>query len=308
MPKGIIFNHMTLKLQRMKKIYLLIIAFTGFNLLQAQDLKAYQIYNKKETPVSFPKMIDQLDRYDVVLFGELHNNAIIHWLELKTTEALYQKKGGKLVLGAEMFERDNQTELNAYLSDSLDSEDFKEIARLWSNFKTDYKPLLDFAKDSSLNFIATNIPRRYAQLVAKNGLDTLSHIPDDEKQYIAQQPIKFSLKTPGYEEMKGFMKDHAGDHLLDFIKAQAIKDATMAESILQHRKRHQLFLHYNGNFHSKAYGGIYWQLKKQKPWLNRLKIAVITIGESADKNLPIPEDLNPTEFNIIVPKDMTKTY
>jgi uncharacterized iron-regulated protein len=57
--------------------------------------------------------------YDVVFFGENHNSSINHWLQLKITEALYEKKNGQLILGAEMFERDNQPQLNQYLNGNL---------------------------------------------------------------------------------------------------------------------------------------------------------------------------------------------
>jgi uncharacterized iron-regulated protein len=32
-----------------------------------------------------------------------------------------------------------------------------EITQLWSNYQTDYRPLVDFAKENNLRFIATNI-------------------------------------------------------------------------------------------------------------------------------------------------------
>jgi uncharacterized iron-regulated protein len=34
--------------------------------------------------------------YDVVFFGENHNSSINHWLQLKITEALYEKKTDSL--------------------------------------------------------------------------------------------------------------------------------------------------------------------------------------------------------------------
>jgi len=293
----------------MMRILVLTLAFLSSGLVHAQKLKAYQIYNKKGDPVTFKDMTDRLaQKYDVVLFGEFHNNAIIHWLELQTAKTLYQKKGKRLIMGAEMFERDNQPEVDAYLSDSIDAAELEERARLWKNFKTDYKPLLNFAKTNKLPFVATNIPRRDAQLVAKNGLDTLENLSREEKAYMAKMPIKFSLKTPGYKEMKTFMKEHADDHLMDFIKAQAVKDATMAESIYKNRARGELFLHFNGNYHSKDYGGIYWYLKKEKKFLQRLRTAVITVAESSDPDLAIPKTVKSTEYIIVVPKDMTKTY
>lgn len=113
------------------------------------------------------KIVKQLSDYDVVLFGELHNNSIVHWLQLKFTEALYQQKNSQLILGAEMFERDNQPQLDRYLSGKLDPKNLKDSVRLWNNYITDYKPLLDFAKTKNLKFIAGNIPRKYASQVAE---------------------------------------------------------------------------------------------------------------------------------------------
>lgn len=270
-----------------------------------QGLKAYQIYDKNQNPVDFQKMIDELSKYDVVLFGEYHDNSIIHWLELKTTEALYKLKGDQLILGAEMFERDNQEVLNQYLSGVIDAKKLADSARLWNNFKTDYKPLLDFAKENKLNFIATNVPRRYASIVSKFGIDSLNRLSDNEKKFIAKLPITIDMQTPGYVEMQNMMKEHAGGREMDFVAAQATKDATMAESILDNFKRKQLFLHYNGDYHSKEYGGIYWHLKNAK---KRLKVAVISIYQSETDDLQLPKEFVNTEFIIAVPGDMTRTY
>jgi uncharacterized iron-regulated protein len=50
-----------------------------------------------------------------------------------------------------------------------------EITQLWSNYQTDYRPLVDFAKEN-LRFIATNIPRRYASMINKMGIKALKRI------------------------------------------------------------------------------------------------------------------------------------
>ncbi|WP_087093834.1 ChaN family lipoprotein [Elizabethkingia anophelis] len=275
--------------------------------IKAQQFDAYKFYNKKGKAVKTEKIVRQLSDYDVVLFGELHNNSIVHWLQLKLTEALYQQKNKQLILGAEMFERDNQPQLDRYLSGKLDPKSMKDSVRLWNNYITDYKPLLDFAKAKNLKFIAGNIPRKYASQVAKQGLESLNTLDTKEKAYIATLPIKVTLDTPGYKEMKTMMGDHADDlKVMNFISAQAVKDATMAESIIKNLEPGKTFVHYNGNYHSKEYGGIYWYLKQRNP---NLKIAVISVFESETPKLSVPEkDYVPTDFNLIVPADMTKTY
>lgn len=289
----------------MKKAFSLILLI-GFIFSFSQEIKPFQFYTKKGKEVKFDKMVNDLAGYDIVLFGEHHNNSINHWLQLQLTKALYEKKKSALVLGAEMFERDNQSQLNDYLSGKLNEKVLKDSMRLWNNFNTDYKPLVDFAKDKKLKFIATNIPRRYASIVAKKGLDSLNTVTAKEKTYMMKLPVEVTLDTPGYPEMMEMMGDHAGPNAMNFVSAQAVKDATMAESIHQNFKAGQLLLHYQGDFHSKEYGGIYWYLKKLNP---DLKIAVISVFESEDANLPLPkEDFVPTEFNLVFPADMTKTY
>ncbi len=290
----------------MTKYIFLTIFMLQLSFVIAQEAKPYQFYNKKGKAVKFEKMVKSLEGYDVVFFGEYHNNAIHHWLQLRLTQELYNKKNGALILGAEMFERDNQSQLNDYLSGKIDEQSLKDSMRLWNNFKTDYKPLVDLAKDKNLKFIATNIPRRYASIVAKKGLDSLNTITDKEKTYMMQLPVEVTLETPGYPEMKAMMGEHAGPSAMNFVSAQAVKDATMAESIYKNLEKGKLFIHYNGDYHSKQYGGTAWYLKKLNP---DLKIAIISVFESENDSLPIPkESFIPTEFNLVFPADMTKTY
>lgn len=289
----------------MKNLFLILFSFFSI-WTWGQDLPAYKLYNKKGKEVKFSKMVKELSEYDIVLFGEHHNNSINHWLQLKLTQALYATKKHNLLLGAEMFERDNQAQLDAYLAGKIEEKQLKDSMRLWNNFNTDYKPLVDFAKQNRLPFFATNIPRRYASIVSKKGLDSLNSITEKEKAWMMKLPVEVTLETPGYQEMIEMMGDHAGSNAMNFVAAQAVKDATMAESILKNFQPGKLFLHFQGDYHSKEYGGIYWYLKKLNP---NLKIAVISVFESGENHLPKPkENYVPTEFNLIFPSDMTKTY
>ncbi|MEC8831824.1 MAG: ChaN family lipoprotein, partial [Bacteroidota bacterium] len=125
----------------MKKT-LLLLAFT-LNLLTISAQKTpYVIYNAKGKKVSYKKMLKTLVEKDMVLFGELHNNPIAHWLQYELTADLHSKR--QLILGAEMIEADNQDELNDYLSGEIDYKVLDSTARLWNNHKTDYAPLVDF--------------------------------------------------------------------------------------------------------------------------------------------------------------------
>ena len=290
----------------MKNLVLFILTFS-LNIFYAQDFRSYQFFDKKSKTISPEKVMKKLADYDVVFIGEHHDNSINHWLEKKITEAIFNQKKGQIVLGAEMFERDNQKALDSYLAGKIDPKVLKDSIRLWKNYETDYKPLVDFAKYNKLKFIATNVPRKYASQTSKSGIESLNQLPENEKRWIAKLPIEVTLETPGYKEMKSLMGDHVDElKLMNFISAQAIKDATMAESIFENLQAGKTFIHYNGDYHSKQYGGIYWYLKKKNP---NLKIAVISVFESEKSELVLPEkDFVPTELNLVIPNDMTKTY
>ena len=181
----------------MKKLTFSIFLFATI-ISVAQDKKAYQIFDKNGKKTSYEKLLKAGEKADVVLFGEYHDNSVVHWLQLEFTKDLAQKKD--LVLGAEMLEADNQKQLDQYLNGEINQKQLDSSARLWKNYKTDYKPLVDFAKEKKFAFIATNIPRRYASLVFKKDLVALDSLSSLEKSWIAPLPIEFDINLPGYKE------------------------------------------------------------------------------------------------------------
>lgn len=266
----------------------------------AQENGAYTIFNSKGKKVKYTKMISQLDNADVILFGEYHDNPISHWLQLEVTLSL--QKTNKLVLGSEVMEADDQDELNRYLSGEIDSRGLDTLARLWPNYETDYKPLVDLAKENKLTFVATNIPRRYASMVFKGGFEALDTLPETVKAWIAPLPINYDPELPGYVEMLTMMGGHGGENL---PKAQVIKDATMAHFILANYKSGQTFIHYNGAYHSNNYEGILWHLKQAEP---DLKYATISTVSQGDVSKLEDENKGLADFIICVDENMTSTH
>ncbi|HZH86289.1 MAG TPA: ChaN family lipoprotein [Brumimicrobium sp.] len=268
----------------------------------AQSTEPFQIYKKNGKKISTQKFLRSLELSDVVLFGELHDNPISHWLQLKAIQYLHSKHN--ITLGAEMLESHNQKQLDAYLAGEIPQEELDSTAQLWVNYKTDYKPLVDFAKMNQLPFIATNIPRKYASYVYRNGLESLEdELDEEEKALVAPLPIAYDPELPGYKSMLSMMSDHSTPN---FPKAQAIKDATMAHFIYEHFKStSSQFIHFNGDYHSKNFEGIYWYLKRKDESLNVLTIS--TVEQENVKKL-IEENNGLADFIIVVDKDMTKTY
>ncbi|GJH41723.1 hypothetical protein RCZ04_22730 [Capnocytophaga sp. HP1101] len=284
----------------MRKITFIIVLFFTLS-LSAQHKKAYQLFDKNGKKVSFEKVVKKAKESDVVLFGEFHDNPIAHWLELALVKELETKTN--LILGAEMLERNDQEALNQYLSGSVTEEVLDTLARLWTNYKTDYKPLVDFAKEHRLPFIATNVPRKYARLVNKKGLQALDTLPQAEKRWIAPLPLVFDENLPQYKKMTESLPNHKGN--VNIVNAQAVKDATMADAIVRNVKPNSVFVHFNGTYHSDFYEGIYWFLKRAKP---ELKVTTIAITEQGDLSKLAKEAYGQADFIIVVAEDMTKTF
>ncbi|MFI8378959.1 ChaN family lipoprotein [Leeuwenhoekiella sp. NPDC079379] len=267
----------------------------------SQDKPAYQLFDADGKKVSYRVMLDSLkNEKDIILFGEMHDNPIVHWLELEVTKDLTETKN--LILGAEMIETDNQDEINSYLKDSISFKEFATSARLWVNHKTDYQPLIDFAKANKLRFIGTNIPRKYASMVYKQGFEVLDSLPPIKKRFIAPLPILFEPNLPRYKEILNMMGDHGSPQL---VMAQAIKDATMAHFILNNLEKEHLFIHYNGSYHSDFHEGILWYLKQQAP---QLKYTTITSVSQEKLDTLEVNYLNQADFIIVIDADMTTTY
>ena len=283
----------------MRSIFVLLMA-SFFLYSTAQNKQSYKIFNNNGKKASYKDIIKSSQKTDVLLFGEFHDNSVVHWLELEILKDLSDKR--KLVIGAEMLESDNQNQVNQYLKGEITQKKLDSTARLWPNYKTDYKPLVDYAKELKIDFIATNIPRRFASLVFKNGFEALDKLSQEEKSWVAPLPFKYDAALPGYSKMVQEMGGHGGENL---PKAQASKDATMAYFITKNRKENSLFIHYNGSYHSDNFEGINWYLKQQNP---NIKIVTIATVSQADISRLETEYLGKANFIIVIDEDVTKTY
>jgi uncharacterized iron-regulated protein len=279
-------------------ILALAIGFTGF----AQQKDAFKIYKINGKKTSYRKLLKECKKADMVFFGEEHDNPVAHWLELELTKDLHKKAGKPIILAAEMMEADNQKQVDLYLKDSIDYKTFKKEARLWPNFKTDYKPLLDYAKKYQLTFVASNVPRRYASKVYHGGFKVLDSLPAEEKQWIAPLPIKYDKNLSQYKKMIEMMGGHGGDNL---PKAQAIKDATMAYNILKYYKKGSLLIHYNGSFHSNVHQGILWYIRLTQP---DLKIVTITVESHENVKKLDEKHKGKADFIIATDNDFPSSY
>ncbi|MBS9522765.1 ChaN family lipoprotein [Litoribacter alkaliphilus] len=262
----------------------------------------YRIFNLQGEEVSFEQMAEEAAEKQVVLFGELHNNSIAHWLQLQLLKSLHERGEG-LVFGGEFFEADDQLSLDEWFGDLINEKNLEAEVKLWNNYQTDYKPLVQYAKSNDIPFVATNVPRKYASAVSRGGLEVLEDFSEEAKLFIAPLPIEIDRELPGYVGMKEMMH---GSHMNaeHMVAAQALKDATMAYFILKGLDGMEQFYHINGSYHSNNYEGIVWYLKHYEEGLS---IMTITVEEKGVMDID-EETRAKANFIIVLPTDSPKSY
>ena len=225
---------------------------------------------------------DILMDYHVIFIGEEHESRFSHHAELAILKGLAERDSN-LVLALEMFERDVQEFLDAYLTGKISEKKFLKQSRPWPNYLEDYRPLIEFAKEKGISVIAANIPRRAAAAVSMANELSPEAMGEDriylpKTVYLKSKEYykRFSSSMEGmphFTPMKGIKVD-------GLYKAQVLKDAVMAASVEPFLDRRILFC--CGHFHSDYHLGIPYQLKKNHP---KLKIAVIAMAPSVENLL-----------------------
>ncbi|MDQ3046203.1 MAG: ChaN family lipoprotein [Bacteroidota bacterium] len=266
------------------------------------DLSAYKLFDSAGKETNYAQLLKEAKSADVILFGELHDNPISHWLQLQLTRDLADLNKGSLIFGAEMFEADDQIAINEYLAGKITEKTFLAEVKLWPNYKTDYKPLMELAKTENIPFIATNVPRRYANLVYSKGINQLDSLDPESKKWMVPLPMKYDADLKCYKDIILSAGGHGGENL---PKSQALKDATMAYFIMKNLESKKKFIHYNGAYHSNFHEGIEWYLKQSMP---QLKVLTINTSQQNGIDTLSKEAFKSADFIICTPENMTKTH
>lgn len=222
------------------------------------------------------ELSQDLQSYDLIFFGEWHDNQPLHSLQRELLADLLGSER-ELILSFEMWERPSQEYIDAFLADKISEEEFVKKSEAWPNYK-DYQPLIHLAKKHKLQVVAANVPRPYASRTAKEGWDFTKELPPEERALIA---AKLTAPDDAYRkaffQTMGDMSAHPmkAESLQRMYEAQCMKDDTMAESIaiaLKESPKARL-LHFNGDFHSRHFLGTVSRVKDALPGL---KIAVLS--------------------------------
>ncbi len=271
--------------------------------------------------IEFDTMLDRLAEADAVFLGETHIDETTHRVEAATYAGLRERRDGRVVLAMEMFERDVQPTLDAYLRGEIDEPAFLAKARPWSNYRTAYRPMIEIAKASGGPVVASNFPSTLRRKLGTDGLDALS--PEER----ALAPAELMANTPAYwRRVDNAVRGHAAmmgpppaadDPRL--TSAQSLWDNSMGESCALALRRYpdHSVLHVNGGFHSEYWDGTARQFQLREPDARIATVAIVPVANPSVAEiggLPLADfivfaeeraqDVNEGKYAVLVPRKL----
>lgn len=254
----------------------------------------YRIYRGDGSPATMEELLTAARQATVTFLGESHDDRAAHYLEERVLREIYAPG---LTLSLEMFESDVQYVVDEYLADQISEEHLVESGRAWPNYRSDYRPLLEFAKEHEMPVIAANAPRRYVNRVSRLGVEALLDLGPEAKRSLP--PLPYAEASPPYaKKFNDLMEEHRrtsalrarargdltrakelegpGDHTKG-LAAQSLWDASMAYSIALTLTANPgaRILQVNGSFHSAQRMGILEHLQRYRPETSAIVVTML---------------------------------
>ena len=252
----------------------------------APDMGAFRVYRGDGRPASVAAIVDQMEITSVMFVGEQHDDTIGHRVEaLLLSEGQRRWATRPIVLSLEMFERDVQGVVDEYVGGVISEPNFLAAARPWPEYRTAYRPMLELARTKKLRVVAANAPRRYVNLVSRDGMGALSRLTPEALRSLPPLPLpepsaayraRFDSVTSRSVDHDG-MPPHAfdGQWLWDLGMGSSVAAALAAEP-------DALVLHYSGAFHVERRLGTVEALQHYRPGASALVVTVLAVRDPAD--------------------------
>jgi Uncharacterized iron-regulated protein len=276
----------------------------------------FRVYDGKGNAKTLDGVLRRMRDVDVVFLGESHDDPVAHHLQVRLLRLANEERAKPpaarpLALSLEMFERDVQPVLDEYLAGLITEQHFLASSRPWNNYKQDYRPLVEYAREKELPVSAANAPRRYVNRVGRLGAASLKDIPDPQRRGLP--PLPYAEASPAYAaKFHALMKQHnpkkpeskkdgespkpppappgpprmpladepvkAESDARRGLEAQSLWDATMAYSIAEFlmRSPRAQVIHLNGGFHTEKRLGIPDHLLRYRPGTSFLVVTILS--------------------------------
>lgn len=270
----------------MKVIIALILVLTSSSIFAQMSYseEQFRAFDAKGNAVTLADIVKAAGGADAIFFGELHDDAVGHAIQAEAFRRIVAEyaAGRKVVLSLEMFERDVQIVVDEYLNGRISEAQFLASSRPWGNYKTDYRPLVELAKEKRLDVVAANAPRRYINMVSRGGRDALNALSKPAKKWLP--PLPYAEPSEAYsKKFKTLMgpSPEAKMGIDNILSSQSLWDASMAYRVSQvlKKKKGSLVVHLNGGFHTESRLGTVEHLLKYRP---KARIIVVTMRYEGD--------------------------
>lgn len=278
--------------------------------------RAMAIVGAEKGAASWDALLADARAADIIVLGEQHDDELTHRFQAAFTHELVG--GAPVAICMEMFERDEQPFVDAYLADRISQKTLIDVtdARDWGGpaWEKFYQPLVDTAKASKSPLIAANAPRRFTRLGRLVNFEMLAGFVDAYPgQFVTPAPIEESAYA---ERFKATMSHHgapsggkgakggamAGHEMTaaqidGMFRAQQVWDATMADSVVSAWRAHGKAVLVVGQFHTDHDGGLLLRMKAAAP---EAKILTISVDKAESTTLR-EEDKGRADFVVYRP-------
>jgi len=292
----------------MKRFILYILTFLLAIIGKTQSIGAsnYKIYDvKAQRLIPISQFADSIGDFDVLFFGESHNDSVAHYLEDTLYNILF-KRYSKVALSMEALSTDHQVVLNDYLHGFVYEEKFKIDAVVWEPFYKGYAKLINDAKENGSPVIAANAPDRYVELVHERGMDALNGLDSESKKLLPPLPY-YAEHDKNYEDYKKAVQFsiYFSDSLWQSF---SLYNAAMSNSIYRFWSKNKSYkiISVNGSFHSDERLGIVARLSKIE---SAIKIKTISCFKTQDFTNPSWKEFSGrADFIIVTDPAINKSF
>ncbi len=259
-----------------------------------------------DRPISLDEVARRASENEAVFIGETHGHALGLAVEASLFERIAARKASA-ALSMEFLERDTQTAVDDYLAGRIDRKTFVKRARLGGHDpEPGHLAMIDTAKRLGLPVVASNAPRAYAKRARIEGFEALRGLgPDEQRLFVVPDVLPSGRYLHDFTEMMGGGASHAGalhtgphpaghgaSHASPhggvdgFFRAQALWDATMADSVAREidAERHPV-VHVVGRFHTDHEGGLIQMLARERPATHIFKISIVETRDDVSPGL-----------------------
>ncbi len=239
---------------------------------------------------SMEDVVKAAEGLQFVVVGESHDQLAHHQLQADVIQALVDA-GRDVVVGFEMFTRDNQENMAPWSMGYWTDEEFQEKANWKTQWGFDYaiyKPIFDVVKGEKLPIRALNVPRDWIRQVGRNGPSILT---PEQREWAPD------IDT-GYEPHRRLFTSMMGGHPMtgaqgeNVYSAQVTWDEGMATSALDYMNTrvsdNLVMVIIAGSGHMMYDTGINYRIWK-KTGQESLNITCITSAEAREVSRGISE-------------------